>query len=290
MNPDSLVTPSSIPYGPVPWRQTQWDARAATNFVCGGAGGGLVAFTALAQVAGPARAALFLAGLALVGAGLASVWLELGRPWRALNVFRNPRTSWMAREAIAGSALFVAGLAAAAGVAGAGWVAAAFALAFVFCQARMLHAARGIPAWRAGALVPLLVTTGLAEGAGLFWLAAPWHRAGTGGLLILFGILLVARVGAWLLYRREVGGSPQAWPALHHANLTLLGWGTLVPLVLGALVARAPLDATVAFALVAVAGLAAASAGAVFKYALILRASYNQGFALARLPVRGTRS
>jgi phenylacetyl-CoA:acceptor oxidoreductase subunit 2 len=39
--------------------------------------------------------------------------------------------------------------------------------------------------------------------------------------------------------------------------------------------------------LLAAAGLLAAAAGALFKFTLITRASYNQGFALKRMPVRG---
>ena len=34
-------------HGPAPWRQTNWDWRAAGNFIFGGAGGGLIVFTAL---------------------------------------------------------------------------------------------------------------------------------------------------------------------------------------------------------------------------------------------------
>ena len=78
-----------------------------------------------------ARIALLLAGLALVGFGLFCVSLELGRPLRALNVFRNPRTSWMAREAWTSLLLVPAVLAAAAGAAGASWLAMLLALAFV---------------------------------------------------------------------------------------------------------------------------------------------------------------
>ncbi|MFZ5539390.1 MAG: phenylacetyl-CoA:acceptor oxidoreductase, partial [Pseudomonadota bacterium] len=40
-------------------------------------------------------------------------------------------------------------------------------------------------------------------------------------------------------------------------------------------------------ALAALAGLAAALAGAFVKFTLITRAGFNQGFALPRLPVRG---
>ncbi len=52
--------------GPSPWQQTNWDWRAAGNFICGGAGGGLVVFTALSARRGCA-ALLLLAGLAFVG-------------------------------------------------------------------------------------------------------------------------------------------------------------------------------------------------------------------------------
>jgi phenylacetyl-CoA:acceptor oxidoreductase subunit 2 len=39
----------------------------------------------------------------------------------------------------------------------------------------------------------------------------------------------------------------------------------------------------------AIAGLAATAAGAYTKYAIVTRAGFNQGFALAHLPVRGVR-
>ena len=39
-------------YGPNPWQQTHWDWRAAGNFMCGGAGGGLIVFAALSGVQG----------------------------------------------------------------------------------------------------------------------------------------------------------------------------------------------------------------------------------------------
>jgi phenylacetyl-CoA:acceptor oxidoreductase subunit 2 len=66
-------------FGPDPWRQTSWDARAAANFMAGGAGAGLVFATTLAG--GPRW--LFGAGAALVALGLLSVFSEMGRPWRA---------------------------------------------------------------------------------------------------------------------------------------------------------------------------------------------------------------
>ena len=50
-------------YGFDPWRQQSWDARAAGNFIGGGAGSGLIVFAAVAQASGTALGGLMLAGL-----------------------------------------------------------------------------------------------------------------------------------------------------------------------------------------------------------------------------------
>src|SRR6185436_17826030 len=150
-------------YGPQPWVQRHWDLRAAANFMLGGTGAGLLIAGAIAA---PAPRFAIAAGLLLVACGLGAVWLEIGRKLRALHVFFNPFTSWMTREAFfavlffafAGISLALPQLASAAALA---------ALAFLYCQARILRAAKGIPAWRAAEVVPLILSTGLAEGLGL---------------------------------------------------------------------------------------------------------------------------
>jgi phenylacetyl-CoA:acceptor oxidoreductase 26-kDa subunit len=275
-------------YGPLPWQQTSWDWRAAGNFIGGGTGSGLIVFTAVSGVGGSTRSALLLAGLAFVGLGLVCVALELGRPLRALRVFRNPRTSWMAREAWTSALLFPVGLAAAAGIPGFVWFAAALALVFLYCQARLLQAAKGIPAWREPLLRPLLVMTGLTEGAGVFLSAAPLHGIVAFPVLLAFGVLLLARFVVWLAYRRRLDGvaATGALAALDAAARLLVFVGTAVPLVL---VAGAALGGAFAMMLVAVAGVLAALAGAYFKLVLVTQAGFNQGFALAHAPVRGVR-
>ena len=277
-----------VPYGPEPWQQRSWDARAAGNFIGGGAGAGLIAFATLAGAQASAHAALTLIGLALIGLGLICVALELGRPLRAANVLRNPRTSWMGREAWTSMLLFPAGLAAAWGAPGFAWIAAALALAFACCQARLLQAAKGIPAWREPRVVPLLVITALAEGAGLFFAGAPWHGAGTSSLLAALGALVLLRHLAWLAYRRRLQGfaARGAGIALDRAGRALALAGTLAPL---ALLAAIPLGVAPGPAtpwMAAAAGIAAAAAGAYMKFTLITGAGFNQGFALARLPMR----
>lgn len=278
-------------FGPNPWQQTSWDWRAAGNFICGGAGTGLLMARAL--FGGPTGASLWspdwivFTGLALVGLGLLCVWLEIGRPLRAINVFFNPRTSWMSREAFVGLVLFPAGLAAMLGVPGWVWVTAALALVFLYCQSRMLPAARGIPAWRSGLFSPLFLLTAGCEGLGVFMLLGLFFAPVTSAAVIALGVLLVLRVLVWLRYRRDVDASLAA-PARRALDLTwqrLSMVGTGVPMVL--LLIGAWMNQPLILAL---AGACAAWAGASLKFTLVTRASYNQGFALSRMPVRGVRT
>jgi phenylacetyl-CoA:acceptor oxidoreductase subunit 2 len=205
------------------------------------------------------------------------VWLEIGRKLRAIHVFFNPRTSWMTREAFV--ALFVFAFALTALLMNSpGWArAGAFAaLVFVWCQGRILHASKGIPAWRLPEVVPLIVTTGLAEGTGLYLIAQPGPLGAT-----LLGLAVIARALAWSRYRGALqAGKVRA--ALEAPGRLLMQLGTVVPLVLALASYFTPYAAMLA-------GLAAIAAGWIFKLALVTRASYNQGFALPRLPVRGVR-
>ena len=278
-------------YGPNPWQQLHWDARAAGNFIGGGAGSGLIVATALAGVQGAARTGLLLAGLALVGLGLTCVWLEIGRPLRALNVVLNPRTSWMSREALAGMALFPVAGASAFVWPGALWLAALLALVFLYCQSRMLRAARGIPAWREPLTSPLIVATGLTEGLGLPVATLPLHGAVTPGMLALLSALLMVRIALWFIYRNRLGGqtAARATQALDGAGRWLQAAGTAAPLALLLAVLTIPLPPALVAAAAFLAGLLAWAAGAWMKYVLITRAAFNQGFALTRLPVRGVR-
>ncbi len=250
--------------------QRHWDARAATNFVCGGAGSGLLVATALVPAMPPLAVAL---ALLLIAVGLAAVWLEIGRKLRALHVFFNPFTSWMTRESLAALIVFLLG----AAYLVSSWSlvlygAGAAAAAFLYCQGRILRAARGIPAWRAPQIVLLIVATGLVEGSGLALLFASSSLA-----LGLFMLALGARLVAWQQYHAATSNA-----ALAGADRLLLWLGTIAPALMIAL--------TSALAWLApLAGLAALAAGAWLKYALVTRASTKQDFSLPHLPVRGVR-
>jgi phenylacetyl-CoA:acceptor oxidoreductase subunit 2 len=277
-------------FGPKPWLQGSWDARAAGNFVFGGAGTGLAVTAAFFVAPATGWRALLALALVFVAVGLGAVWLELGRPWRFMNVAFNPRTSWMTREAYASGFVFAFGAAAVVtGVQWLAWLCALAALVFVYCQSRMLRAAKGIPAWRVPALSPFIVATAMAEGAGLTVALAPVLVGATlrwaTGFLVL---AVVARLAAWLRYAGSVKGkiAPQAAAALDAAGTHVMVLGTLVPLFAVGVAFVLPAAAGVALTL---GGVAALAAGWRAKFVIVRRAAYNQGFALPVLPVRGAR-
>lgn len=247
--------------------QRHWDARAALNFIFGGSGAGLIVASVALQPPSPWPLAL---GLALVAAGLAAVWLEIGRKLRALHVFFNPFTSWMTRESFTALLLFLLGVGSMMTLRFIP-AAALVALVYLWCQARILRAARGIPAWRVPEIVPLVITAGLAEGAALALFFSPDILP-----LMLFGIALAARAIAWLRYRNVSKTS-----TVEKINPILLAGtaGALVCALAGAYAAP--------FAWLA--ALAAIATGWQMKLLLVTRASAYEGLRLPHLPVRGTR-
>jgi len=277
----------SAPEHLAPRRQGNWDWRAAANFICGGSGGALLLWTACAALGGADLRAFVLAALALVGIGLTCVWFELGRPWRSINVLRHGASSWMTREAIVATLLFCCGAIAlvgpyqglalsASGVLG---------LAFLYSQARILAANKGIPAWRHRLCLPLVLATGLAEGAGLLTPLTLGMPASLVFLSVLLALLTATRVLAWrryLLAMQRDGAPAGAIAELQAIDRGLNGAGGAVPiaLVLLAAVISQPLLAVLAGAVVVLSG-------ARLKYTLICRASFVQGFALPKIPVRG---
>jgi len=270
-----------------PWLQTNWDRRAAGNFIGGGTGAGLAIFAAASELTGgnPQRWTYLLAAI-FIAAGLSLVWIEIGRPWRFLHVFFNPHTSWMTREGLVALPLLVA-LAAAAWYGGAApaSVAALLALVFVYCQARILRASRGIPAWRDPSIVPLIGATALAEGAGAWFVLNFVAGAAPGGFVLVLALLaLLARWIAWTAYRRSLArrGAPTASrKALQAIGLQLLVLGTIAPIVL---IAASLGFADYARPLALAAGLLGLAEGWLIKDTIVLRAAFNQGFAVPHMP------
>jgi len=215
--------------------QTNWDWRAAFNFMFGGTGSALVLMMAIFSAPHAAPLALALIALALVGFGLFMVWLEIGRPWRFLHVFFHPQASWMTREGAVGTVLFPLTLAgvllqSAAILA----LAAILGSVFLYCQARILKAAKGIPAWREPAIVPLIMSSGLVEGSAIammYFQASTLYASWMPGLFVLF---IVARLWIWYAYRDALVRSQApagALLALAKMNAGFIVAGCLLPVL-----------------------------------------------------------
>lgn len=272
-----------------PRQQRNWDWRAATNFIAGGAGGGLLLWASIAGSEPDATRTAILLALVLIASGLTCVWFEIGRPWRALNVYRHFATSWMTREAVVALLLFAAGglaflttrplLVILAGVLG---------LAFLYSQARILAANKGIPAWRHPRSVALMITTGLAEGGGFLacvlavssLVISDWILAGLIALMVI-------RALVWRMYLGGLvaDGAPDgALRVLNGIASRFLVFGHVLPaLAIVAVLAGMPGRAGLLFA----AGIMVVASGWFLKFTLVRRAAYSQGLALLRLPVRG---
>jgi phenylacetyl-CoA:acceptor oxidoreductase 26-kDa subunit len=275
-----------------PTLQTKWDVRAVGNWVGGGTGTGVIISAAVLTLSGIDSCRFSLIGIILVAGGLFSVALEIGRPFRSLNVFRNPFTSWMSREAWV--ALLVLPFGAAAF-----WyqseilllLAAVAAGLYLYCQARILKASRGIPAWRVAEIIPLIIATGLIEGAGLVLICGivfsslSYHPA-TPAFLIMVLVLLAIRALAWRKYFHVLRNNAPVGTveALQKVNLPYFLLGDLLPMLL-------ILTALLADRFVAVLTLNAfalmLAAGWLIKFIIVTKAGYYQGYAMVHTPARG---
>ena len=279
-------------FGPAPWQQTNWDWRAAGNFICGGAGAGLIVFTVLSGAEGLARMLLLLAGMALVGCR-SPVRLARARPAAAgaARLLQPAHVVDDARSVHGDAALSGRGRGAAAGVPGFALVAAALALVFVYCQSRMLQAARGIPAWREPLFSPLIVLTGLVEGGGA---PSPDRRLAPRRCRAAARALRRARAGPSARLACLPSSDCRDRGAARARRARRCRPGAATRRDGAAARARRGGDRRRGVGghvrdCLGVAGLAAWITGAYLKYALVTRAGFNQGFALAHLPVRGVR-
>jgi phenylacetyl-CoA:acceptor oxidoreductase subunit 1 len=277
-----------------PWLQQHWDWRAAGNFMGGGTGSGMMIALAALSLLTPISLPLVLLALASVAGGLFLVWLETGRPFRApLNVLYNARTSWMTREAMVGSALFPFALLA-------GWwgtqllfvIAGLSALAFLYCQAQILKAAKGIPAWREPAIVNLVISTGLCEGAGLLLATSILFPLTVSPQIIAIianglVLLIALRMLGWRAYREALkkGAPVETLNVVGDLNLPFIVFGHMLPLLM---IASGYVFKGMPTGIYAFAGLLAFAAGWVLKFCLITKAAYNQGYAINFAPERGS--
>lgn len=278
--------------------QANWDWRAAFNFMFGGTGGALLFVAAMDAYPATPPLLLMVIALALVGAGLFCVWLEIGRPLRFLHVFFHPHTSWMTREAVVAAALFIAAISAmVSGSSNLMLGAGLLGLGFMFFQGRILRASKGIPAWREPSASYLVIVTGLCEGTGILLLSMTATNRLTFPWISLYVLLLAARILVWRRYRKRLlaGGAPRRTETvLASMNGVVCHLGTLVPVVLVVVLLALPWvfksmpaigdeSALIENTLLIGIFLLAIFSGWYLKFNLITNASQVQGYALGRL-------
>jgi DMSO reductase anchor subunit len=198
-----------------------------------GAGYGLLAWAALAALAGalPARPLLVSVALALVlvTVGLLSSLAHLGKPGRAWRAFSQWRTSWLSREGVAATATYVpavalglallpgmlaadaAGTLPALGVGGgiAAVASIVMALVTVACTAMIYASLKPIPAWRHRLVVPVYLLAALATGGLLLLAVAAPVRPALAVMAAPAAMGLSALLGALKLrYWREIDAGP----------------------------------------------------------------------------------
>lgn len=294
---EAMADPSNPLVGKL---QTFWDLRAAMNFMVGGMGSGLAFLVMLLHFQGMMETQAVLQMYALAGVlmavGLFFVFLKIGRKLRFLYVLLRPQSSWMTREtwfvALFYPALFAvwfwpqAWLHGVVGMAG---------LGFLICQARILHKGVGIPAWRAPLVPWLLFFTGLLEGSALLLLAQIYLEdltvVTTLNLAGIIALLAIVTGSLWIAYRltaRRNGIPPLARRVIDRVSPVVTIVGHVMPVL--AFILAWQEGAVMADAALVAAGTGAIVGGVLWKYVLITRAAYQQGFDMPWLPQRGSGS
>jgi phenylacetyl-CoA:acceptor oxidoreductase subunit 2 len=129
----------------------------------------------------------------------------------------------------------------------------------------------------------------LAEGVGVLAIACalPATHGLARPVALALAVLLVLRGVAWRAYRTRLEAPQRSLAALDRAAPLFHHVGNWVAAALAGTAALAAPD-TAAVLLGAATGAIAVAAGWRLKFILVARAGFNQGFALPRLPVRGS--
>jgi phenylacetyl-CoA:acceptor oxidoreductase subunit 2 len=288
-----------VQWGAASRLQQFWDVRAACNFIGGGTGCGLLFWAVIGMTSGQPYFPAALIGLMFVAAGLFMVWLEIGKPWRAFNLFFRPQTSWMTREGIIALPLFATGAIAVLFDAEVhlalqlpspvipATLTALLGLTFLYCQLRIIHSAKGLPAWRESRIMPLLGISGLTEGLGIYLLLTAILVPVPVLMQFVALTLVIARALAWYAYKSALAhsGAPEStMAALAGMSAGFLTIGHLLPVIFLVVGMFAP---GVATPLAALAGIMATLGGWFLKIKLVTKAAYIPKFTIPAAPVRG---
>jgi len=291
---DASLSMSDNPLSGKP--QTFWDLRAAMNFIMGGLGAGFIIMTYLFYLTNnlteKVMLNIFLVSGIIIAIGLFFVWLKIGRKLRAFYVVLKPQTSWMSREVYAVGLLYLAGFIDYFSPSNfMHLIIAIAALTFLYCQARILHSAKGIPTWRAPKIPWILLATGFYEGFGLLAIYSFIYPQSIPLPSILpVGGLVLAAINA-LLWRNyvmslgDVGVGQNSQFLLLASTLKIQFISYLLPSILVMIFLVWGNEASWTLA---VAGILVVVGSINWKIILITKACHQQGYAIAKFPQRGS--
>ncbi len=139
-------------------------------------------------------------------------------------------------------------------------------------------------------MTPLVVSTGLAEGTALFalWIAV----AGTSyQFMQLVAVALLAMTAlrhfAWREYRQALGEEGAPVRSLRALDASVFKLSLLHQLIPMAIAVIGIISGAFLPTLLSLSALLVLASGWIFKFSLITRAAFNQGFAIERMPARG---
>lgn len=276
---ESLRDPANPVVGSL---QKFWDWRAAMNWIFGGIGSGLLAFSMILIVADviPMTMAknLILCSLTSISIGLFFVFLKIGRKLRFWRAVLRPQTSWMTRELYVVAVLFPVTLYSAvnphrfslmlSGLLG---------LSFLYCQAMILFKARGIPAWRSREIPWMIFCSGLLEGLGFLQIILGLQGYPLNQSLTMLSavILICVSLILWVRYsmKKDEPFPPLAMSVIRVTSPFLF---TLGAMMIGALIyGLFTMDSV--FGISILFGSLAIIYGMLWKYRVIVKAGYFNG-------------
>lgn len=273
-----------------PVKQKVWGKPTVIHLVMGGTAAGFYLLSCLLVIIENGLSSLYeplaFQPLApgLVCVGFVTLVTEVGRPERAIHVFRNVCGSWMPVETLAAT-IFVF-------VTTVDWIvphpiskclAAGAALALMICQALIVHDSKAIAAWNVPIVPFLFMTSGFAKGSGLLLLISTVNMSLAGTPLKIAIICILFDLVFWLLYLyfNDDLVFLEATKALRRSgNLfrTLgVGHGLPMMLLLWFLWVCPDARSTIVRLVIFVSGVAILVGGTSQKSALIMKAGYSRG-------------
>ena len=228
--------------GSAPWRQSSTDWQAAGNLALGGAGSGLTFCAAFLSLAtGHNVVPALLIGPLLAIAGLVVARADFGGTKQLLGAFFQPQTSWLNRQVLLAPLMLILAVVTCvfpmsllllllAAVAGLG----------LYAQARTVQEADLAPAWRVKQVVPLIVCSGAADGAGLLAAVTVFMPNDAPAALRLAIMIAVLRWPVWSIYRDALGKEAPTNRSVQVALWTpcaLLALAAMLPVFFGSIVA-----------------------------------------------------